>query len=120
MNPRIVLAGFSVLAIASLVGVSIWATSHIGIGDSITDLLAHPAAANNPWLVASLFDAYFGFLWFWLFIALRETAWTARLIWLALLLALGNIAMGAYMLLALRRLPAGAPLTTLFAPARAR
>lgn len=114
MNPRVLLGGFALLAIAALIGVSTWASLQIGIGDSIADLLANPAAGNNPWLVATLFDAYLGFLWFYAWVLLREPGWAARLLWLVLILGLGNIAMGAYALLALRSLPAGAPLQVLF------
>ena len=96
-------------ALASLIGVSIWATARIGIGDAIRDLAAAPAAGTHPWFIATLFDAYFGFLWFWAWIAYKESSNLARGAWLVLILGLGNIAMAAYMLLQLRKLPAGAP-----------
>ena len=102
------LAVLSLFALLSLVGVSIWATSHVGIGDAIRMLLAQPAAGTHPWFVATLADAYFGFLWFWAWIAYKETSNLARGAWLVLVLGLGNIAMAAYMLLQLRKLPAGA------------
>jgi hypothetical protein len=95
----------SLAALVSLVGVSIWATAQIGIGDAIHGLLAHPAAGTHPWFVATLFDAYFGFLWFWAWIAYKEPSNAARALWLVLVLGLGNIAMAAYVLLQLRRLP---------------
>ena len=98
----------SLAALLSLIGVSIWATSHVGIGEAIRALLATPAAGTHPWFVATLFDAYFGFLWFWAWIAYKETSNAARAVWLVLVLGLGNIAMAGYMLLQLRRLPAGA------------
>lgn len=97
----------SLAALVSLVGVSIWATSKVGIGEAIRELLATPAAGTHPWFIATLFDAYFGFLWFWAWIAYRETSNGIRALWLVLVLGLGNIAMAAYMLLQLRRLPAG-------------
>jgi hypothetical protein len=95
-------------ALASLIGVSIWASSHLGIGPAIQTLLADPAAGTHPWFIATLFDAYFGFLWFWAWIAYRERSNLARGTWLVLILGLGNIAMAAYMLLQLRALPANA------------
>jgi hypothetical protein len=95
-------------ALASLIGVSIWASSHLGIGPAIQSLLADPVAGTHPWFVATLFDAYFGFLWFWAWIAYRETSNLARGTWLVLIVGLGNIAMAAYMLLQLRALPANA------------
>lgn len=98
----------SCAALATLIGVSIWATSHVGIFEAIGALLAQPAAGTHPWFVATLADAYFGFLWFWAWIAYKETSNLARAAWLVGVLGLGNIAMAAYMLLQLRKLPAGA------------
>jgi hypothetical protein len=95
----------SLAALLSLVGVSIWATAQIGIGDAIRVLVEQPRAGSHPWFVATLFDAYFGFLWFWAWIAYKETSNAARALWLVLVLGLGNLAMAAYMLLQLRRLP---------------
>lgn len=99
------LALFSLAALSSLIGVSIWASGHIGVLASIEDLGARPGSGNNPWLVATLFDAYFGFLWFWLWIAYKERSNLARVLWLLLILLLGNMAMAAYMLIQLWKLP---------------
>lgn len=105
---RTAVAGFAVLVMAALVGVSVWATGHQSIVPAIAGLLEQPAAGSNPWFIATLFDAYFGFLWFWLWLAWREAGWLPRLGWLVAILLLGNMAMAAYVLLALWRLPAGA------------
>jgi uncharacterized membrane protein YczE len=96
---------FSVIVILGLVGISTWASSHVGIVPAIQDLIANPTGGYTPWLVATLLDAYLGFLWFWLWIAYKETGWTQRLLWLVLVLGLGNIAMGAYMLIKIAQLP---------------
>lgn len=108
-----IFALYSILAILGLVVVSTWATRHASIVPAIQDLIANPSAGYTPWLVATLFDAYFGFLWFWLWIAYKETSWAMRLIWLALVLGLGNIAMGAYMLIRIAKLPKGATIEDL-------
>ncbi len=68
----------------------------------------------HPWFVATLFDTYFAFLAFWLWLAWRERSWPVRIGWLVAILLLGNIAMAAYVLLQLARLPADAPLSRLF------
>jgi hypothetical protein len=60
--------------------------------------------AGNPWAVATLYDAYFGFITFWVWVAYKESTWTARLLWLVAILCLGNIAMSFYVLLQLFRL----------------
>ena len=99
---------FAIAALLGLIGVSIWATGHQSIVVALNDLTANPAGGNNPWLVATLFDAYFGFLWFWLWVAYKERGWLARGVWLLLILLLGNMAMAAYVLIQLWRLPPGA------------
>ena len=105
---KIRLGLFALTALAALIGVSIWATGHISIAPVIDDLWTDPGAGNNPWFVATMFDAYFGFLWFWSWVAYKERSWGSRLIWLVLILALGNMAMAIYVLIQLFRLPADA------------
>lgn len=104
---------FALAALFGLIGVSVWATGHQSIVVAINDLIANPASGNNPWLVATLFDAYFGFLWFWLWVAYKETTLAARGLWLLLILATGNMAMAVYMLIQLWKLPPGATAETL-------
>ncbi len=60
--------------------------------------------AKNPWAVATLWDAYFGFTTFWVWVAYKEKTMWARILWLILIYALGNIAMSGYMLIQLFRL----------------
>lgn len=96
---------FSLLALGSLLAISVWASLQIGVLASIADVLAHPRDGNNPWLIGTLLDAYFGFLWFWLWVAYKETSWTVRAAWLVVILLLGNMAMATYMLLVLMKLP---------------
>lgn len=103
-----IVKGYAWLALAVLLAVSIWASSHVGVMPALQDLLARPAEGYNPWFWATMADAYCGFLWFWLWVAYRETGAAAKLVWLLVILALGNMGMAAYVLLALRRLPAGA------------
>ena len=52
----------------------------------------------DPWFVATLADAYFAFLTFYLWVAYKETRWSRRLGWLIAILLLGNFAMAAYLL----------------------
>jgi len=65
--------------------------------------------AHSPWAVATLFDAYFGFLTFYAWVFYKETSWVARLIWFVLIIGLGNIAMSSYVLIQLFRLRAEQP-----------
>ena len=82
------------------------------IGTSFTQSLwsAWPGYAANPWAMATLYDAYSGFVLFWLFVAYRERSWPVRILWLILIFALGNIAASLYVLIAIWRLAPGEPL----------
>lgn len=63
---------------------------------------------RDVWGIATLADAYCGFLTFYAWVFYKERGTIARVAWFALILGLGNIAMSAYVLIALFRLPAGA------------
>lgn len=65
------------------------------------------AVTSDPWFIATLFDAYFGFLFFFLWVCYKEKALWIKLSWFVAIALLGNIAMAVYMLLKLFRLPAG-------------
>ncbi len=58
---------------------------------------------SEPWGLATMFDAYFGFLAFWLYVAWRERTVGSRLGWLVALLLLGNFAIAGYALLCLKQ-----------------
>lgn len=80
----------TVLTIRTSMTVSLWS--------------AWDSFAANPWAVATLYDAYFGFITFWVWVAYKEGTLWSRLLWLVLILGLGNIAMSLYMLIQLFRL----------------
>jgi hypothetical protein len=82
--------------------VTTWASSIMPFWSTPESIVLH------PWFIATLFDTYFGFLTFWLWLAYRETSWISRVLWLIAILALGNIAMASYVLLLVWRLPTGA------------
>lgn len=56
----------------------------------------------DPWFRATLADAYFGFLFFWLWVAWREQSAAKGALWFVLIMILGNFAMAGYLLLQLR------------------
>ena len=88
----------AVVLVAMLV-VTTWASSEIAVWKIPRDVVTH------PWFIATLFDTYFGFLTFYVWLAYKETANLARILWLLAILALGNIAMAIYLLRELFRLP---------------
>lgn len=56
---------------------------------------------GNPWAWATLYDAYFGFITFFCYVAWRERSLAVKLLWFVLIMALGNIAMSLYVLVQL-------------------
>jgi hypothetical protein len=53
---------------------------------------------QEPWGLATMFDAYFGFMAFWLYVALRENNNFVRFGWWVALMLLGNFAIAGYAL----------------------
>ena len=70
---------------------------------------AMPAFAASPWSMATLYDAYCGFLTFYVWIFYKERGWSARVLWFVAIMTLGNIAMSVYVLIQLFRLKTGEP-----------
>ena len=85
----------TVLTIRTSVAMSIWE--------------AWDSYAANPWAVATLYDAYFGFLTFYVWVAYKEKATWGRILWFILIAGLGNIATSLYVFIALQRLRADQP-----------
>ena len=56
---------------------------------------------GSPWAVATLFDAYFGFVTFYVWVAYKERNWAAKAVWFLLIMGLGNMAMSTYVLIQL-------------------
>ncbi|MBI2813581.1 MAG: DUF1475 family protein [Opitutae bacterium] len=79
--------------IASMLGVTTWASLHQSLGD-----FARSATIRDPWVIATLFDAYWAFIAFYAWVAWKEQSWVARALWFVGIILLGNIAMAAYML----------------------
>lgn len=65
--------------------------------------------AANPWAVATLYDAYFGFLTFYVWVVYKERSLWTRALWFLLIMSLGNIAMSLYLLIQLFRLRPNEP-----------
>jgi len=80
--------------------------SMIGVttkAQSITPIWRIPRqVSSDPWFVATLHDAYFGFLTTYLWIYHKESKPTSRLFWFCALALGGNIASSLYILLQLK------------------
>lgn len=94
---------FFAVVVASMLAVTSWASLRCPLFAVPREVYGH------PWFVATLFDAYWGFLTFYVWVFYKQTAWVARAAWLIAILLLGNIAMAAYCLGELFHVPTGAP-----------
>ncbi len=81
------------LVIASMLAVTSWASLHQSLGAFVRS-----ATFREPWVIATLFDAYWAFIAFYVWVAWKEQSLAARVLWFVAIIALGNIAMAAFML----------------------
>ncbi len=84
--------------LASMLCVTTWASLELSL---FTHL---PKIINDPWVIATLFDAYYGFITFFLWVCYKESSVIAKLLWFISIMLLGNIAMAIYMLIQLFKL----------------
>ncbi len=106
---------FLYFAFTFVLAAMLWVTVTASYDRSV--LVAAVEIWNDPWGKATLFDTYFAFLTVYLWIAYRERGLAPRIVWLLLILTLGNFAIAGYFLLALWKLGPERPWTALFEPA---
>ena len=95
------------LLFTGILAAMLWVTTRASLDRSV--LAAARDLWNDPWGLATLFDAYFGFITFLVWLCYKEVRWGPRLAWVLLVLSLGNIAMAGYLLRELARLGPGDP-----------
>lgn len=95
------------VVVVSMLAVTGWASSHVALWKTPREVVTH------PWFIATLFDTYWGFLTFYVWLAYKEISNVTRILWLVAILLLGNIAMASYVLIQLFRLPADAKIEEL-------
>jgi hypothetical protein len=96
-----------VVVLASMLGVTSWASWQCPLFAVPRDVFTH------PWFIATLADAYWGFVTFYVWVCYKQTSWVARVAWFFAIMLLGNIAMAVYCLAELFRIPPGSRLETL-------
>jgi hypothetical protein len=101
-----ILFGFILLTLAAY---TLWASTR----QSVSDWGGLTTPPDNLWTIATLIDAYYGFLTFYVWVLWKETRALPRILWFVAIMALGNIAMSAYVLRQLARLEAADSMTTL-------
>jgi len=108
MSPRRLLIAYFTIVLAAMTWVSWYACTAPSIsslpeytGKGLNVIGGYVTVCSEPWGLATMFDAYFGFIAFWLFIAWRERSNIARLGWFVALMLLGNFAIAGYALICL-------------------
>lgn len=102
-----VLRGFFALILLGMLSVIITASIDQNMFEAVGKMWP------NWWFRATLADAYFGFLTFFVWVAYKELRLWRKLVWFASIMLLGNLAISAYMLLELSKLKVGDTLETL-------
>lgn len=98
-----------VVVIGSMLWVTSWASMHQSLG-----AFARSATLRDPWVIATLFDAYWAFITFYVWVAWKEQSLAARVLWFVCIILLGNMAMSAYLLAQLFAVPVAGPLAEVF------
>lgn len=108
MSPRRTLILYFIVVLAAMT----WVSWHACVAPSLSPLPEYAGKGINvvggyvtvcsePWGLATMFDAYFGFMAFWLYVAWRERSIAVRLAWFVAVMLLGNFAIAGYALLCL-------------------
>jgi hypothetical protein len=92
MNIKRGLQAWFCLVLMILLGATVYAS----LGKNV--LQAYADLGRDPWGLATLFDAYFAFTVFSLWVAYKEQSAARGLLWFVLIMALGNFAISGYLL----------------------
>jgi hypothetical protein len=84
--------------IVSMLAVTGWASTQCAIFAIPRDVFTH------PWFIATLIDAYWAFITFFVWVAWKERSLAARILWFVAIILWGNLAMATYVLIELFRI----------------
>ena len=87
---------FSVILVSMLI-VTAWA----GTRQSMFAWGGLTTGPDRYWTIATLMDAYFGFLTFFVWVLYKETRLLPRVLWFVAIMSFGNMAMSLYVLVQL-------------------
>jgi hypothetical protein len=100
--------GLKILFAAILVSLAIY-TSWASTQQAVWDWRGLLVPPDRWWTIATLMDAYYGFITFYAWVFYKERGLAARLGWFVGIMLLGNMATAAYLLRELGRLAPGEP-----------
>ena len=90
---------------ASIFVFMLYATTKASLELNLFDHL--PKLLEDPWAVMTLYDAYFAFLFFYIWLFTVEKGIFSRILWFVLIAGFGTIAMSLYMLIRIFSLKPG-------------
>jgi hypothetical protein len=100
---------------AGILLVMIVCTGYASTRQSVLEWSGLTAGPDRYWTIATLFDAYFGFLTFYVWVVYKERRWVLKLLWFVAIMTFGNMAMASYVLLQLARLRVDQPASAILA-----
>lgn len=100
--------------LVSLFAYTVWASAQ----QAVWDWQGITVGPDRWWTLATLIDAYYGFLTFYVWVWFKEHRAIARAGWFIAIMLLGTMAMSAYVLLQLARLHPDEPVSAILKPAR--
>jgi hypothetical protein len=115
MTARTVLIVLFGTILLTLLGYTVFASSQ----QSVLDWQGMTVGPDRWWTIAAMIDAYYGFITFYVWVFVKERAALARIGWFLAIMALGNMAMSAYVLRQLFKLKPGEPISAILAPRNA-
>ncbi|HSN70286.1 MAG TPA: DUF1475 family protein [Steroidobacteraceae bacterium] len=95
--------------LVSLFGYTIWASTQ----QPLWEWQGLTQGTDRWWTIATLIDAYYGFLTFYVWVFFKERSAAGRIGWFIAIMLLGNLAMASYVLLQLARLRPGEPVSSI-------
>ncbi len=101
--------------LVSMILVTGWASLH----QAVQDWGGLDPGPDRYWTIATLMDAYCGFLTFYAWVFYKELRWLPRIAWFIAIMLLGNMAMSGYVLYQLLRLRPGEPASAILTARRA-
>jgi magnesium-transporting ATPase (P-type) len=93
-------------------------TTFASFQQSLLDWQGLVRRPDNWWTIATLIDAYYGFITFYVWVFWKEVRALPRAAWFVAIMLLGNMAMAAYVLRELSRLAPGEPASAILTKRR--
>lgn len=114
MNSKHLLAALFACILLSLAALTLWASTQ----QPVWEWQGLTSGPDRWWTRATLLDAYYGFLTFFVWVCFKERGIVSKALWFVAIMTLGNMAMAGYVLLQLMRLKADEPASAILTSRR--